>query len=139
MADHITTTRVRFGETDKMGIVYHANFIVYFELGRTEGLAVLAWAPARIVTPPPAEGTVIRPATGGWVFPDERDQSRHGWRSGPRSRLAGAGRLGSGARLAQLGPQPRGLGPEILPLLVRGLEGVQPALGLLELSLQGVL
>src|SRR5574341_1164574 len=102
-------------------------------------LAVLAWAPARIVTPPPAEGTVIRPATGGWVFPDERDQSRHGWRSGPRSRLAGAGRLGSGARLAQLGPQPRGLGPEILPLLVRGLEGVQPALGLLELSLQGVL
>jgi len=36
MADHITTTRVRFGETDKMGIVYHANFIVYFELGRTE-------------------------------------------------------------------------------------------------------
>lgn len=31
-----TTTRVRYGETDQMGIVYHANYIVYFELGRTE-------------------------------------------------------------------------------------------------------
>ena len=30
------TTRVRFGETDQMGIVYHANYIVYFEIGRTE-------------------------------------------------------------------------------------------------------
>lgn len=31
-----TTARVRYGETDKMGIVYHANYIIYFELGRTE-------------------------------------------------------------------------------------------------------
>ena len=31
-----TTTRVRFGETDQMGIVYHANYVVYFEIGRTE-------------------------------------------------------------------------------------------------------
>ncbi len=34
--DHVTVTRVRYGETDKMGIVYHANYVVYFELGRTE-------------------------------------------------------------------------------------------------------
>lgn len=33
---HVTTTRVRYGETDQMGVVYHANHIVYFELGRTE-------------------------------------------------------------------------------------------------------
>ena len=28
--------RVRYAETDKMGIVYHANFFVWFEIGRTE-------------------------------------------------------------------------------------------------------
>jgi len=31
-----TVIRVRFGETDKMGIVYHANYLTWFEIGRTE-------------------------------------------------------------------------------------------------------
>ncbi|EDM43282.1 probable thioesterase [unidentified eubacterium SCB49] len=30
--------RVRYGETDKMGVVYHANYAQYLELGRTEWL-----------------------------------------------------------------------------------------------------
>jgi acyl-CoA thioester hydrolase len=29
-------TRVRYVETDQMGVVYHANYLVYFELARTE-------------------------------------------------------------------------------------------------------
>jgi acyl-CoA thioester hydrolase len=33
---HEATTRVRYVETDQMGVVYHANYLVYFELGRTE-------------------------------------------------------------------------------------------------------
>ena len=28
--------RVRYIETDKMGVVYHANYLVWFEMGRTE-------------------------------------------------------------------------------------------------------
>lgn len=28
--------RARYAETDRMGIVYHANYIVWFEIGRTE-------------------------------------------------------------------------------------------------------
>jgi len=28
--------RVRYAETDKMGIVYYANYLVYFEIGRVE-------------------------------------------------------------------------------------------------------
>ena len=28
--------RVNYSEVDQMGVVYHANYIVYFELGRTE-------------------------------------------------------------------------------------------------------
>ncbi|MCC7211805.1 MAG: acyl-CoA thioesterase [Candidatus Brocadia sp.] len=35
---HEIKTRVRYQETDQMGIVYYANFFVYFEMGRTEYL-----------------------------------------------------------------------------------------------------
>jgi acyl-CoA thioester hydrolase len=28
--------RVRYAETDTMGVVYHSNFLVYFEIGRTD-------------------------------------------------------------------------------------------------------
>ncbi|MDP6958623.1 MAG: thioesterase family protein [Planctomycetota bacterium] len=38
MNEHTTTIRVRFGETDKMGVVYHPNYLIYFEIGRTEML-----------------------------------------------------------------------------------------------------
>lgn len=31
-----TTLRVRYAETDAMGIVHHASYIVYFEEGRSE-------------------------------------------------------------------------------------------------------
>ena len=33
-----TKIRVRYGETDQMGVVYHANYGIYFEVGRTEWL-----------------------------------------------------------------------------------------------------
>jgi acyl-CoA thioester hydrolase len=33
-----TTLRVRYGETDKMGIVYYGNYATYLEQGRTEWL-----------------------------------------------------------------------------------------------------
>src|SRR5215210_3147237 len=33
---HETIIRVRYSETDKMGVVYHANYLVWFEIGRTE-------------------------------------------------------------------------------------------------------
>lgn len=31
-----TKLRVRYSETDKMGVVYHGNYIQYFEVGRVE-------------------------------------------------------------------------------------------------------
>jgi acyl-CoA thioester hydrolase len=31
-----TTVRVRYAETDQMGVVYHANYFVWFEVGRVE-------------------------------------------------------------------------------------------------------
>jgi acyl-CoA thioester hydrolase len=33
---HETMLRVRYAETDKMGIVYYANYLVWFEIGRTD-------------------------------------------------------------------------------------------------------
>jgi acyl-CoA thioester hydrolase len=33
-----STVRVRYAETDKMGIVYYANYLIWFEIGRTDWL-----------------------------------------------------------------------------------------------------
>jgi acyl-CoA thioester hydrolase len=35
--------RVRYAETDKMGIVYYANYFVWFEIGRTDWLRQTGW------------------------------------------------------------------------------------------------
>ena len=31
-----TTLQVRYAETDQLGVVYYANFLVWFEIGRTD-------------------------------------------------------------------------------------------------------
>jgi acyl-CoA thioester hydrolase len=36
-----TPIRVRYAETDQMGIVYYANYLVWFEIGRVEVLRAL--------------------------------------------------------------------------------------------------
>ncbi|HUA93554.1 MAG TPA: thioesterase family protein [Terracidiphilus sp.] len=36
-----TQVRVRYAETDQMGIVYYANYLVWFEIGRVEVLRAL--------------------------------------------------------------------------------------------------
>jgi acyl-CoA thioester hydrolase len=33
---HETEVRVRYAETDQMGIVHHANYLIWFEIGRSE-------------------------------------------------------------------------------------------------------
>ena len=36
LESHEITVRVRYAETDRMGLLHHANYFVYFEIGRTE-------------------------------------------------------------------------------------------------------
>jgi acyl-CoA thioester hydrolase len=36
--------RVRYAETDKMGVVYYANYFVWFEVGRTDLLRQAGWS-----------------------------------------------------------------------------------------------
>jgi len=38
-----TSVRVRYAETDQMGVVYYANYLVWFEVARTDLLRTLGW------------------------------------------------------------------------------------------------
>ena len=38
-----TKLRVRYAETDQMGVVYHSNYIIWFEVGRVEMLRELGF------------------------------------------------------------------------------------------------
>src|SRR5438552_6273578 len=39
-----TALRVRYAETDQMGVVYYANYFVWFEVGRTDLLRSAGWS-----------------------------------------------------------------------------------------------
>lgn len=43
VSEHFTTVelRVRYAETDKMGVVYHTNYLVWCEIGRTDHIRKL--------------------------------------------------------------------------------------------------
>ena len=43
MRESTSTVRVRYAETDKMGIVYYANYLVWFEIARTDWLRTTGW------------------------------------------------------------------------------------------------
>jgi acyl-CoA thioester hydrolase len=42
-APAISHLRVRYAETDTMGVVYYANYFVWFEVGRTDLLRAAGW------------------------------------------------------------------------------------------------
>ena len=43
MRGSVTTLRVRYAETDRMGVVYYANYLVWFEVARADWLRALGW------------------------------------------------------------------------------------------------
>jgi acyl-CoA thioester hydrolase len=43
MRQSTSTVRVRYAETDQMGIVYYANYLVWFEIARTDWLRATGW------------------------------------------------------------------------------------------------
>ena len=40
-APHVSEFRVRYSETDQMGVVYHAEYLVWCEVGRTDFIRAL--------------------------------------------------------------------------------------------------
>jgi acyl-CoA thioester hydrolase len=47
--------RVRYAETDKMGVVYYANYLVWFEVGRCEWLRATGYSYQQLET----DGTIL--------------------------------------------------------------------------------
>lgn len=43
MPSSVTSLRVRYAETDRMGVVYYANYFVWFEVARADLLRTLGW------------------------------------------------------------------------------------------------
>ena len=43
MPSSVSQVRVRYAETDKMGVVYYANYFVWFEVGRADLLRSAGW------------------------------------------------------------------------------------------------
>ncbi|RTL48259.1 MAG: YbgC/FadM family acyl-CoA thioesterase [Sphingobacteriales bacterium] len=43
MYESVTQVRVRYAETDQMNVVYHGNYVQYFEVGRTESIRQLGF------------------------------------------------------------------------------------------------
>ena len=43
MPSSITRLRVRYAETDRMGVAYYANYLVWFEVARADLLRTLGW------------------------------------------------------------------------------------------------
>lgn len=48
MHSHEISIRIRYGETDQMGVVYHGNYPQYLELGRVEWLRALGISYAKM-------------------------------------------------------------------------------------------
>lgn len=40
----VSRVRVRYAETDKMGVVYYANYLVWFEVARADLLRSVGWS-----------------------------------------------------------------------------------------------
>ena len=43
MHSSTSVIRVRYADTDQMGIVYYANYLIWFEVGRTDWLRECGW------------------------------------------------------------------------------------------------
>ncbi len=55
MASHRTELRVRYADTDQGGVVYNSNYLVFFEVGRTEMMRALGVPYAQLEI----EGTIM--------------------------------------------------------------------------------
>lgn len=64
--------RVRYAETDQMGVVYHANYLVYMEEGRTRLMAALGASYAELERQ--GWGLVVRKAEVRYRAPARYDE-----------------------------------------------------------------
>jgi len=58
--DHLFPVRVYYEDTDFSGFVYHANYVKFFERGRSEALRLTGVTHGDLLNYPPAAGLVVR-------------------------------------------------------------------------------
>jgi acyl-CoA thioester hydrolase len=80
--------RVRYAETDQMGVVYHGNYFAWFEVGRVEWLRQLGWSYKAL-----EEGGVSLPVI------EASCQYRHPARYDDELEIRTTGRMASGVRV----------------------------------------
>ena len=68
---HTTELRVRYAETDRMGIVYYANYLVWCEVGRVEFLRALGGSYAALEAQ--GYGLAVAEATVRYLAPARFD------------------------------------------------------------------
>jgi acyl-CoA thioester hydrolase len=70
---HSTELRVRYAETDRMGIVYYANYLVWCEVGRVEFMRALGGSYADLEAQ--GYGLAVAEATVRYLAPARFDDS----------------------------------------------------------------
>ena len=70
---HATELRVRYAETDRMGIVYYANYLVWCEVGRVEFMRALGGSYADLEAQ--GYGLAVAEATVRYLAPARFDDS----------------------------------------------------------------
>ena len=68
---HSTELRVRYAETDRMGIVYYANYLVWCEVGRVEFMRALGGSYAQLEAQ--GYGLAVAEATVRYLAPARFD------------------------------------------------------------------
>nr|WP_280953606.1 thioesterase family protein [Symbiobacterium terraclitae] len=66
-----TQVRVRYADTDAMGVVYHANYLVWFEVGRNE--LMRAWGAPYVDFERRGVMVPVTEAQVKWVYPARYD------------------------------------------------------------------
>jgi acyl-CoA thioester hydrolase len=88
MAAGTTSLRVRYAETDRMGVVYYAHYFVWFEVARAELLRSLGWSYREM-----EETGVLLPVL------DAQCQYRRPARYDDQVRVTAEGRIASAVRM----------------------------------------
>jgi acyl-CoA thioester hydrolase len=71
---HTTTLRVRYKETDQMGVVYYSNYFVWFEVARTELFRAIGYPYTRIEKEMALKLMVVK-ATCSYMMPAHYDDN----------------------------------------------------------------
>ena len=92
-----TRFRVRYAETDQLGVVYHANYIVWFEVGRVEMLRQMGFS-YREMEKDDDTHIVVVDARCRYKMPARYDDYRVSHFPAERARIAAALRIRSLSR-----------------------------------------